>query len=494
MESDYPGGPVSLKGFCTHLRRVESLPADSAERSIQADVVFDQHLNLHTDRNVRRVSFAQLSIRPLNDPRKLSDLGLPNEEQHQIYSGDREGALIAVDGSSYSFLVATIHVTMPVEAFHALWKSTPATGLASLKIQLPQSMEFRAPHPEDDFGEVDHIQIVSSFEFSAVSDATAALPRIREVQAKAFCDALSAVGHLKISHGDYPYNNQMYRVVSELANSAIERQPSIAELTQGFETVTEILSEIREAFRKPREFKNSIVDLDAAEVKSLESRSDSIWQHFNIGDILKRGEAVTGPSKHGFEPQVDELNHFAQRILALKGMHSSFLEWALVNALIYAECIKFARCVQSTETFLGFNMSSKPWSEPWAKASPKKLWKFAIIRLGSLVLEAIMIGLTFVVANYLTQENVLATWTITTGVTMARWICAAIFRSANPLFNSEEKKLLRRMTSVHSLIEDGDFNARLLRDQLYRITDEGARFSDWVFHILDARIQRVGKG
>lgn len=66
-----------------------------------------------------------------------------------------------------------------------------------------------------------------------------------------------------------------------------------------------------------------------------------------------------------------------------------------------------------------------------------------------------------------------------------------------PLNQTRFQGRARRLVCYWSVGRNNDtlrtlhFNPLLLREQLYRVTADGANFSPWVFNLLDARIRRL---
>jgi hypothetical protein len=204
-----------------------------------------------------------------------------------------------------------------------------------------------------------------------------------------------------------------------------------------FRAIENLLEDIRPAFRarlnltagEPSdawalttvEFAKAISDRSGEDASKLKQRYDTLWQHFNVLWVVKRGEGEYGATVEGLEPHVEQLETIAWKLLALPNMSSETLEWALVDALIYAECIAFAQTVASGETVLGYPvpgaLKGATGAAMW-KAWGKQVWASAL----GLVVEALKIGATFFIANILAQDNVQTAWVIATGVTVARWV------------------------------------------------------------------------
>lgn len=216
---------------------------------------------------------------------------------------------------------------------------------------------------------------------------------------------------------------------------------------------------------------------------SAKRRYDAIWRHFDAAKTIAEGEAQYGPGTQGLQPKTVELEHVAQQLLALGPIRSPLLEWALVDALIYCECVAFAQTFLSGNTLLGVAVPGELKGVSLSALGWKSLGKSVL----GLLSESLKLLATFIFSVVVAQENMQSAWVITTGITAARWLRKAILAHApNP--SQKKHELLARMLNCQHLASGPDFNARLLREHLYKVTTDGAVFSPWVFNILDKRI------
>lgn len=263
-----------------------------------------------------------------------------------------------------------------------------------------------------------------------------------------------------------------------------------------------LLREIRTTFKEPLElngdgpsnawsqrsalFLEAIASLDAETAKKHRANYNRVWEHHNLNRVIQGGEAKSGPSAHGYRNDVPALEELAQLMSEYSQLSSPTLEWALVNALVYAECMAFARAILGDAKGLAGLESVVPLpAQNTFGATLKEVRKGAIAWIG----EAVKIGVTFAVAFILAGQEAQTAWIITTGVTGARWIRrACLWREFHP--KSVRQRLLSKMANLHNLLGREDFDAGVVRHMLYQVTTEGAVFSPWVFRILDARIPR----
>ncbi|MDM0071645.1 hypothetical protein [Variovorax sp. J31P207] len=178
----------------------------------------------------------------------------------------------------------------------------------------------------------------------------------------------------------------------------------------------------------------------------------------------------------------------AHRLLSRPEVSSPTLEWALIDALVHAECLGLAQIVHSNKTMLGMPLAT-PLEGAQAAPGAMRQW---LKGLGELFVEGLKLVATFFLAFALTQGEPQSAWIVTTGITVARWLRKAIlWKQLNPPKPGAE--LLLKMATFYELFKRPDFNAGAARDQLYRLSAEGAMFSPWVASLLDARARREAR-
>lgn len=292
---------------------------------------------------------------------------------------------------------------------------------------------------------------------------------------------------------------QVQLIAREIAESASTTALTRQEALSLIEKVGNLLADLRSAMRphepapgeqfgtiwllRPDEFEQLLGKYDAEQQKTLRARYDMVWLHYDSMLAMTEGEKKYGAPKDGFQPKADELEEVVRQYLALPAGRSRFLEWVLVDALLYCECIAFAQTVLSEKTFLGMKVASELTGVSTSlKRSAKELGKLALRGVGELV----VIALTFLGASVLTAQDSQSAWVVTTGVTAARWIRKAIVLTHAKTPEQIQYQLLRDMSSVQRAVTKvPDFSASHLMDQLNRLSEKGAVFSPLVYRLLD---------
>lgn len=291
-------------------------------------------------------------------------------------------------------------------------------------------------------------------------------------------------------------------IAKEFAVSAAEQSLGHNERTHLAGEARHLLREIRTTFKEPLQlnsdspdnawslssgaFVEATASLDSETAKTHRWKYNRVWEHHKLNRVLQGGEAQCGPAAHGYRNNVEELEELAQLMAEYSRLSSPSLEWALVNALVYAECMAFARAIfGDAKGFAEIEAAAPVQALNTFSATLKAVRKGAIAWIG----ETVKIGVTFAVAFILAGQQAQTAWIITTGVTGARWIRrACLWREFQP--ETVRQRLLNKMASVHNLLGREDFDAGVVRHLLYQVSAEGAVFSPWVFRILDARIRR----
>lgn len=298
-------------------------------------------------------------------------------------------------------------------------------------------------------------------------------------------------------------HSQMSKIVAELGQSAaasIATWPNRSEL---YEHIEELVSEARGAFKEPLnlepasgngwyepkdKFTQLLGDFDEKKQRELRANYDHLWQHFTLAHVVQKGEALVGARASGMKSNADEFDEVAHRLLSRPEVSSPTLEWALIDALVHAECLGLAQIVHSNKTMLGMPLAT-PLEGAQAAPGAMRQW---LKGLGELFVEGLKLVATFFLAFALTQGEPQSAWIVTTGITVARWLRKAIlWKQLNPPKPGAE--LLLKMATFYELFKRPDFNAGAARDQLYRLSAEGAIFSPWVASLLDARARREAR-
>ena len=297
-------------------------------------------------------------------------------------------------------------------------------------------------------------------------------------------------------------------IIDELAQSAAEAELVFDKYDKRLEIICEIIPELRTALREwkedqseneyqtnlwahsPEEFRKSILGLDKQEQKTLEEQYDTLWGNFEASTSIRLGENNYGAASKGFEPNPEELEWIGQRYLELTPLRSKTLEKILVNSLLYVETIAFARTVQSTEKSFGSPIPTrieKNKNEDTSFLGFTQVFGYSLwISTKYIGSEVIKVGITLGLATLITNENIAASWTITTGYTLFRWWRRIHFIQNEP--SVKQGTLLQKMIEVQSLANKRTFNPQYTRRRLEKVSDDGAVFSPLVFSILDRQI------
>jgi hypothetical protein len=111
----------------------------------------------------------------------------------------------------------------------------------------------------------------------------------------------------------------------------------------------------------------------------------------------------------------------------------------------------------------------------------KLLWKF--------FLEALSVGLTFAIAYFVTSQDVVSSWVITTGITLFRWALnevKAIFKNDR----MTQLELVSEMVMLHELTNKPIFSSQYVYAEAVRVGQKGAAFKPVVFLLLERQINR----
>lgn len=485
MSDDKSEPALDIRGWCPGLQREWSVPGEAESRRIVGELLLFDRLKLKEGDVERHFRCGKLRIQPSDIVKGTLRGSMYQGSLLSLYADDNEG-----------LVKGELMVGLTPDDFDALWARLLAPSSAHLEGTLlganysqPVQLVNECAAPE-----------VVDLRMRFIERETAAPTWAQDAVAADIREALS-VAHFGTTYAD------VVRIVDELSRSASQRPTTERSRVECFRAIENLLEDIRPAFRAPLnltagepsdawalttvEFAKAVSDRSSEDVSKLKRRYDTLWQHFNVLWVVNRGEGKYGATVEGLEPHVEQLETIAWKLLALPNMSSETLEWALVDALIYAECIAFAQTVASGETVLGYPvpgaLKGATGAAMW-KAWGKQVWASSV----ALVVEALKIGATLFIANILAQDNVQTAWVITTGVTVARWVrlgVAAQAKTQPQLVN----ELFGKMAGAHELLKSQRFNARALRQELYGAAAAGAVFSPWVYSILDARIRREGQ-
>ena len=295
--------------------------------------------------------------------------------------------------------------------------------------------------------------------------------------------------------------SQLGFIIRQFDESAERAGISFDSDSEEISEAKEIIKSLRPAYREYKEtssgyniwssdkedFSKEIDSCPPEEQENLKKQYDTIWRYYDIATILKIGEKDSQPVKDGLNPRVDDIEEIASRLLSLKRIHSRSLENLIVGSLIYCETVAFARTVVSSEKMFGTKVPSEikgsgstGFLETVGKATGQTIFYY--------FKEALKIALTYGISSLLTGNEVVANWVITCSYTACRWYFSN--KAANTDFDVTSYQLLSKMATLHTYFNKSVVNFPLLRDQLYKLEAEGARFSPMVYEVIDHVISR----
>ncbi len=467
---------LDFSGWCRGIHRQWSLPGDHNSRQIVGDFILQKPVELRRGDTKYRFRRGMVSIRP-------SDSG-----KSRLWFPVHGVSAFEIDVDEMGMAVGQLIVALPHEEFGSVWGQLSRTAVANLYGIFLGSSDAE-PINLNDSASLDVVNVRWNF-----SEKSSTPDWCNEAIASDLRDALS-MRHF----GDY----SRYGVASIVADLCKSSSTAVADESESYAAIIDLLAGIRSAFREPllifgnnwksawdlapAEFLKSISDRDEDYINEYRQKYDSLWQHFNVQWVMSRGESKYGALAEGLQPKVGALENIAAKLLASPHVYSSYLEWALIDALIYAECIAFAQQISSNRTELGTLIGTSQASG-W-----KEFVKLTLRRVGEVILEVLIVGVTFGAALALSKGVEHTAWVITTGVTVARWI-RTVLLSQKQAPETLATELLQKMAGAHELLKTTDFNARAVRQALYVVSADGAAFSPWVYHLLDARIRRDESG
>ncbi len=481
-----------VHGWCIHLQHHWPVASEVDDQVIRADAAFSSPLKVKTPSGERLVHTATLRLRAS----AAANAPAGAHEVEEIVFGKRPGGTLYLElDSATERINCELTVGLAQAEFLKLWSGLSETLALELGGALSDVDYFHPLELTDN-----HLaRPLQQLKLRAASEAPVPPSWFLSRQTSDYQEALSRE-HLPGSRG-----TQFARIVQELSESAAQSGLNETSRNYCIESARQILQGLRSAFRQPvsltddqyaniwnlgpAEFEKTMEGSGEPRTAQLRQQYGQLWQHFSVSNVVKQGEESTGAGKEGFRPHVEEIENCAAELLANPRLSSATLEWALVNALIYAECIAFAQTRLSGQAVFGMVVPG----ELKGLATPKAVGRQFITGLAksgaAAIVEVLKIGMTFAVATVLAQDNPATAWVITTGITAARWVRNGLTPQpkAAALVHLE---LLSKMASVHDLLKTVHFNSRSVRQALYLVAADGAVFSPWVFNLLDARIRR----
>lgn len=344
--------------------------------------------------------------------------------------------------------------------------------------------------------------MVHGFTLSLVVGSSKRLTWATESRTREFEAALNY-----LSFGPY---SQVRSITNQFAKNAAKSGVSSVEFLNSIEEISEILGNIRSSNREwvnepgmvssssniwwnsPGNFKEAISSLDVEQQDKLQEQYDTLWKYVDLDSVIKFGEDKHGASVHGFQPSQEEIEPIVRRVLVLNNVHSRLLEAILVNVLLYVETIGFARVILAKSSALGVPIASpvsgalsgmdsvSGFAKIFAKGFVKTMFGW--------IVELLKLALTLAVAFFLSNENQTAMWIIACSYTFFRWWKA--HSSSLKADRKDHLALLNDMASIYKLTSVPSYNPGLVREQLYKVTERGAVYSQTLFDILDRQVLR----
>lgn len=224
----------------------------------------------------------------------------------------------------------------------------------------------------------------------------------------------------------------------------------------------------------PELFLKSIEDEPDELQKKLKWKYDNVWESRpNIFYFLNNGIVKRDISNNQFidHPSLSSasLEEIAAYYICRPWMESSYLEWILIDALIFNESSLFA-------------LKTKDFTP---KKSLKLFLKLALKQLSLFVHEIFYLLITTVISSLIDNQKGIIFWIIFSTITLIRWL--------KPTSTIQTNQLANDMIIVSDKARNPNFNSRLLRKLLYDLEIRGAIYSPWIFNLLDKRISRENK-
>ncbi len=216
-------------------------------------------------------------------------------------------------------------------------------------------------------------------------------------------------------------------------------------------------------------FRDELSAFDAKSASRLSDDYDTIWLHRDSQLIVAGGNLDS--QKIG-ELRASDLDDAAYHYLGTK-LHSPRLEQTLIDGLLYAETVAYARSLPDVAT------------ATWASVKIAML-QGTVKLIWSAGKEAVALFLTAIAASVADSTHGVAFWVVFSAVTAVRWL------RPKPLAVEKLRmyRLLCSMASVQQRLHHRCFNAKLIRELLYGLEKDGAVFSPLVYNLLDWRIAR----
>jgi hypothetical protein len=476
--------PAELQAWCTRLSRESSVNSNAQGRTLRGELAFE--LGIAVDdapckssigsvaAPLRYLYTADLCIVPV-EPVSTAECREEAQFVSAVRSARAEGCVVGISQAvSGSALYGEVSLVVSKAVFERLWLETESVRGVELKGVFACSKVLTALPMEN--GETH--TVIAEPSLRLVSPEMVPREWVRERSALDFQDGLVSM------HFHHKIRGQVDHVVGELADAAacIPRSARPRLLAH----MRDLIAQARAAFREPLAlpglhdnlwlstpavFESVVGALEGEAAKRLRFQYDLFWTHFSVATSLSFSSGSKSPEAAGYRIDVPLLEALAEKLLAVPGVYSGTLEWALMDALVYAECISRAQIAY-----------------PRRASLPHVVARAVLPRF----VEASKVAATFAGSYFLSDESVDAALLVTTALTSARWVRAGLSRNEGSA-RARHQALLDQMIALSDLFRTPKFNARLARELVYQLAHDGADFSPWVCHLLDARVRREDK-
>lgn len=419
----------------------------------------------------------------------------PADDAAEANAGDDwGGSIVAYSRPEFEHCVsADMSAALPKEVFDQLWDVAAEGGelwlMVAMSVQDNERLQLALSTDQDYKGTG---LTVARIEAHAADETTCEWFENRR--------AMQLMETLRQLHFQDTWHNQVELVCKELASDLARLEDSEVRMEK-LPQVFELIRAAKSAFREPLTgtggnirdnayeldktgFDAYIASYDDKKQGELRAQYNTLWHHFKLSHSVVHGQDAAGPVKSGMRCAQEDLDYVASKYSAL-GARAPALEWLLLDALVFGECLGFAQYINSEEQIAGIVLPQPLKPKTGWKTFGQELSKSA----GQALLEGLKLVVTFAVAWGVTQGNEVATWIVVTGYTLWRWLRKLrMWRELNPKVRLTE--LLSKMEWVSEALKRPEFNARGVRHQIHALTLEGVTFSPWVLNLLDRRVER----
>jgi hypothetical protein len=476
------------RAWCPSVTYAEDHSGEAVSRSLTGTIVLQHPLYLKVGEKRRQLHCISLRVKESSD----SWTDNSNHESEAIVFGMKQGQRLFLSwDQSSNDVQAEYYGSLSSDIFQKYASTAKGSPSAWVSFYGPEHNSINPFELETDARPLVTQDLEINFYPGFVPDADWVATRQAE-------DLGGALSNTYLGHG------QVKSVVDELCLSTSKAAGGVlspATRQSHITHIRELVSQIRPAFLDPtghqvtsyssiwdlaaKDFEDTLKGRDDDGAKSLKSKYDNFWRHFNVRNVVGSGEKAYGARKEGFHPNVELLENLAATYCIQKNITSSFLEWSLLDSLVYAESIAFAQILVPGKTMFGYPIQSEIVPVSAGATFWKELKQFFI----TLTTEIVSIAFVYFVCSVLASSNQDTAWLMTTIVTAARWVAKAIAGQKKD-GRAIAVELLSEMGTVHELLKTTAFNERGLKDAVYRVSAKGAVFSPWVLNLLDRRIAR----